>query len=291
MATRTSGIAPPSFRLPDGAHVGRVRLQISDRSQSVAYYRDVLGFHPREGTDTTLVVQDGRELLALHERPGARAVPQAGVLGLFHVAILLPDRPSLGRFLRHIVALGVQFGAADHLVSEAVYLWDPDGLGIEVYVDRPRDQWQVRDGQLAMATDPLDFDSLAASAGGAEWTGMPAGTTIGHMHLQVGDLDRARAFYHAALGLDLTVWSYPGALFLSAGGYHHHLGVNTWARRARPADELDAQLLEWELVLPGAEDVASAARSLRDAGHTVTHAPDAIATDPWGTRVRLSADR
>ncbi len=149
-------------------------------------------------------------------------------------------------------------------------MWDPDGLGLEVYADRPRAEWQVRDGELVMATEPLDLVSLARAGGAEPWTGAPAGTTIGHMHLQVGDLAAARAFYHDGLGFDITVSRYPGALFMSAGGYHHHVAVNVWAPRARPATDADARLLEWELLVP-------------DSG------ADRVLVDPWGTPVRVRA--
>jgi catechol 2,3-dioxygenase len=177
-------------------------------------------------------------------------------------------------------------------VSEAIYLTDPDGLGIEVYADRPRATWQNHDGQLVMTTIPLDVDSVlraaVESADGASWTGMPPGTVIGHVHLHVGDLERAAAFYHAGLGLDKTVWNYPGALFLSAGGYHHHLGTNTWAASAPPAAPEDARLLEWEVVIPGTTGAADAARSLTSASAEVRRdGGDWLSADPWGTVVRI----
>ncbi|HET7791659.1 MAG TPA: VOC family protein, partial [Gemmatimonadales bacterium] len=153
---------------------------------------------------------------------------------------------------------------------------------------RPRSAWRVDDRQLAMTTIPLDADDVIRAAEGQPWTGAPAGTTIGHVHLYVRDIDQAAAFYHDALGLDKVVWNYPGALFLSAGGYHHHLGVNTWAAGAPQAGEDDARLLEWELLLPGAADVSAAAGSLAAAGYVVQREKgSATATDPWGTRVRI----
>ena len=159
-----------------------------------------------------------------------------------------------------------------------------------MYADRPRSEWRERDGQLVMATEPLDRRSLLEAAGGEPWDGMPGGTTIGHVHLHVGRLDRASAFYHGALWLDRTVWSYPGALFLSAGGYHHHLGLNTWAAGAPPAGAGDARLLEWELRVPTAEDAAAAARRLGDAGHRVEPREDGFrVADPWGTTLRVRA--
>jgi catechol 2,3-dioxygenase len=186
---------------------------------------------------------------------------------------------------------GTRVGASDHLVSEALYLRDPDGLGIEVYVDRPRETWLRHGRELVMATNPLDMAAVAHAAGRTRWSGMPAGTTIGHVHLHVGDLERSAAFYHAGLGLDRVVWSYPGALFLSAGGYHHHLGTNTWAGpgASGPAQD-EAQLLDWEFVLPGEGDVSAAVRSLEAFGYAAGRAERGwVVPDPWGTRVRLIA--
>lgn len=284
------GLIPPGYRLPSTTALGRVRLQISDLARSVAYYEKVIGLRviERAGTVATLGPIAGvNPLVELHERRGASAVPRRGLLGLYHFAILLPDRASLGRFLAHLSRNGIAAGMSDHLVSEAIYLTDPDGLGIEVYADRPRSLWRHAGGQLAMTTEPLDARAVVASAGGTPWTGAPAGTVLGHVHLHVGDIDRAATFYHDALGFDKTVWSYPGALFMAAGGYHHHLGTNTWAAQARPAGGGDARLLDWELLLP-ARDVDAAARSLEEAGHPVrrTHGQVAV-EDPWGTGVRL----
>lgn len=294
-ATTSSGIPAPGFRLPGEARVGRVRLQVADLDRSVAYYEGVLGWRvlDRSGARATLGVEgDGAPLVELRERPGAAPAPRRGRPGLYHYAILLPSRAALGAFLRHLSERGERAGASDHLVSEALYLQDPDGLGIEVYADRPRSEWRQRDGQLLMATEPLDVADLERAAGSASWDGLPPGTTIGHVHLHVGDLRRAEAFYHEALGLDKTVWSYPGALFLSAGGYHHHLGLNTWAAEARPAGEGDARLLDWELLVPSAEDVAEASASLRSAGYRVETSPDgAVSTDPWGTGLRIREAR
>lgn len=287
------GIPPPGFRLHPGARVGRVRLQVADVERSLAYYERVLGFSAleRSGRQASLGAEGGGvPLIELHEKPGAAPVPRRGRLGLFHYAILLPDRAALGAFVRHLTELGQRAGASDHLVSEALYLQDPDGLGIEVYADRPRAAWRHRDRQILMTTEPLDLASLARAAGSVTWTGMPPGTTIGHVHLHVGDLERAAAFYHEALGLDKTVWDYPGALFLSAGGYHHHLGLNTWAAGASPAGENDARLLDWELLVPSPEAGRRAVESLRAAGHAVEERPwGALARDPWGTALRIRA--
>ena len=285
------GVAPSGYRLPAETRLGPVRLQIADLNRSLEYYDKVMGFRVVEQKSdraSLAAYGDDTVLIELVERKGARAVPRRGRLGLYHYAILLPDRPSLGKFLAHLSELGVYAGMSDHLVSEALYLTDPDGLGIEVYADRPRSEWKLRDRQLAMATDPLDVQNLVAAAKGEKWTGMPGGTKVGHVHLYVGDIDQASAFFHEGLGFDKIVWSYPGALFLSAGGYHHHLGTNTWAAGAPRAEEDDARLLEWTVLVPSASDAASAAKSIASAGYAVEESPSGwIATDPWGTNVHV----
>jgi len=290
-AERSYGVAPAGYRLPDATRLGEVRLQVADLDRSVAFYRQVLGLEllARDGDTARLGAAGDREpIVTLVERRGARSRARRAQLGLYHFAVLLPDRASLGRFVAHLGRLGIRAGMSDHLVSEAVYLDDPDGLGIEVYADRPRESWSSRERQLVMATEPLDVRSLRDAAGDVEWTGAPAGTRIGHVHLHVGDLREAAAFYHDALGFDAVVWNYPGALFLSAGGYHHHLGTNSWAVGAGPATDEDARLLEWEIVLPAQADVDAAAESLDRAGHAVRRdGAAAIALDPWGTAVRL----
>ncbi|HJS43835.1 MAG TPA: VOC family protein [Gemmatimonadales bacterium] len=293
------GEAPPGYRLPEGTRLGPVRLQIADLSRSVAYYEQTLGMRVlrRDGSRTVLGPQSAaRPLVELHEHAGARSVPQRGRTGLFHFAILLPDRASLGRFMRHVGELGARVGAADHLVSESLYLQDPDNLGIEVYADRPRSTWRRIGRELMMATDPLDVAGLVRDAGTEPWTGLPSGTVMGHVHLHVGDLGDASAFFSEALGFDRMVWQYPGALFFGAGGYHHHLGANTWAGSgATPPSADEAQLLEWTIELPDSAPLDAASNSLRRAGYTAERDRDAegeavlTTRDPWGTRIRLQA--
>jgi catechol 2,3-dioxygenase len=287
------GIAPPGCRLPAATHVGGVHLQVADLDRSLVYYTGVLGLRVVQQTPTHASLAphgDDQPLVDLHARTGATPVPRGGRLGLFHFAILVPDRATLGRFSRHIADRGVYAGSADHAVSEALYLTDPDGLGIEVYADRPRPSWRVSGQELVMTTEPLNLRDLVRAAEDQPWAGMPAGTVMGHVHLHVGNLDAAAAFYHAALGLDKVVWSYPGALFLSAGGYHHHLGTNTWAAGAPLAGDDDARLLAWDLVLPDATAVDEAAGRLTAAGYPATAEGAArIVRDPWGTAVRLLA--
>jgi catechol 2,3-dioxygenase len=266
-----------------------VHLQVSDLQQSLSYYEQVLGLSARNVTSESAILgadTDESPLVMLHTSPGVTRA-RRGALGLYHFAILLPDRAALGRFAAHLTSLDVKVAMADHLVSEALYLWDPDGLGIEVYADRPRSAWKYHDREFAMTTDPLDIDSVITAGNGAKWTSAPRGTTMGHVHLHVGRLDLAEVFYHHGLGLDKTVWSYPEALFLSAGGYHHHVGTNVWSPGPAPSSD-QAQLLEWELLVPSEQDVDAVERSLNASGYRTQRPGDSLATaDPWGTRVRV----
>jgi catechol 2,3-dioxygenase len=289
------GIRPPGYRLPEATRVGRVRLQIADLDRSIAYYESVIGLRVIERTGDVAMLGahgDDRVIVELNAKPGVRPVARRGHIGLYHFAILLPDRAALGRFVAHLATIGEYAGMSDHLVSEAVYLTDPDGLGIEVYADRPRSTWRPIEGQLEMATKPLDVPSVVAAAKGEPWSGAPAGTVIGHVHLYVRDIDQAAAFYHAGLGFDKIVWNYPGALFMSAGGYHHHLGTNTWAAAAPLATDDEARLIEWEIVMPDAQSISAAAKSLEGGGYEVTRdGDDVLANDPWGIQLRLTPAR
>lgn len=286
------GIAPSAHRLPADIRLGPVRLQISDLARSLEFYTTVLGLRViAESTSSAVLgAADGAPLVELHAIPGTRPVAARRRLGLFHFAILLPSRVALGQFISHLSALGARAGASDHLVSEALYLSDPDGLGIEVYSDRPREMWRHEGRQLLMASEPLDMRSLVQEAADQPWSGMPAKTVMGHLHLHVGDLERASSFYHEALGLDRMVWNYPGALFLAAGGYHHHLGLNTWAAGAPSAGDTDARLTSWEIRLPREADLVAVFESLEGAGfplHREKDGREGSVQDPWGTRLRL----
>lgn len=282
----------PLLRLPDATRVGGVRLQVSDLARSLAYYRDVVGLrviNAASDVATLGVPASDAAVITLHAVPGTRPVPRRGTFGLFHVAVLLPHRAALGRFVAHLASIGVPAGMSDHQVSEAIYLTDPDGLSIEVYADRPRSTWRVVDGQLVMTTDPLDVDDLVAAGAGVTWDGAPAGTTLGHVHLHVGDLAQAAAFYRDVVGFDVTVSNYPGALFFAADGYHHHLGTNIWAPGPAPAVD-QARLLEWTLAVPSAAEARVVGERLLTTGHGAVADGDAwTVTDPWGTPLRIAA--
>src|SRR5258706_9911382 len=190
------GIRPREYRLPESTHLGRVRLQVADLDRSVLFYERFLGMRVINRAQNSVGLGpygEDREIVHLRQLESARPVPKRGLLGLYHFAILLPDRASLGRFVAHLGEAGAYAGSADHLVSEALYLSDPDGLGIEVYADRPRGQRTRHGREIAMTTAPLDLRALVRAPGGRPWTGMPSGTTIGHVHFHVGALDEAEA--------------------------------------------------------------------------------------------------
>ena len=230
---------------------------MSDLDRSVDYWENAIGLqvNSRENGAARLGVP-GRDLVVLQEQPGAR--PGRGTnTGLFHLALLLPERAWLAGWLEHAARNGVHLtGASDHFVSEALYLRDPEGNGIEIYRDRPRSEWEYEpSGELRMGTVALDLDSVMAELPGGDDPGMPEGTVIGHVHLHVGDLGPAEEFYAGRLELDVMVRSYPGALFLSRDGYHHHLGLNTWQGVGAPPPPPGSRGLEdFELLLPAGRE-------------------------------------
>jgi catechol 2,3-dioxygenase len=298
-AERIGVHAPAS--LPAAISIGTVHLTVARLDRSLAFYEQVLGFQVLSRTPATeghlataalRVAGSDDVLVLLHEQPGARPVPPRGRLGLYHLAVLLPTRADLGRFLRHVHELGLHIGSSDHNYSEASYITDPDGFTIEVYRDRPRAEWQVSEqGEIQSALEPLDLPGVLAAAGDTPWQGLPVGTSMGHLHFYTGDLRLAAAFYHQALGFDIETWSLQGALFVGAGGYHHHLGLNVWAAGSPVATTADARLLRWELWLPTAADRTAASSRLQAAGYPVEQTPDGpLFTDPWGIRVLLRTD-
>jgi catechol 2,3-dioxygenase len=272
--------------LPDDLAIESVELTVADLERSVAFYGRVLGLttHARAAGRAELGGPD-RAFLALVEDRDATPLPERAP-GLFHVAIRVPDRPALARVLRTLVRHRVPAGASDHGVSEALYLDDPDGNGLEIHRDRPRAEWpRAADGGLAMGTWPLDVADLAAQAADGP-IDLPAGTDIGHVHLKVGDLAAARAFWVDAVGLDLVV-ELPGALFTSAGGYHHHLGLNTWRSKGQPVPPRPtAGLRRFTVTSADPGLVSGLSHRLEAADIAVTRTEAGLeASDPWGNRV------
>jgi len=238
-------------RLPADTSLGAVRLRIPSLERSLDFYAGKLGLHlhSRDADTAYLCASAASDpLVVLHEMPSTTSRPEYAI-GLYHFAILLPDRAALARAVIGLLEAKWRFtGFSDHGVSEAAYLSDPDGNGIELYADRERAAWPRQNGALAMYTQPLDLEDLLSTAQPAA-PQIASGTRMGHIHLHVSSLERARAFYEGGLGFDVTADTYPGALFLAAGGYHHHVGTNVWARRPSPPNA--AGLLDWTLRVPG----------------------------------------
>jgi catechol 2,3-dioxygenase len=303
MPTRPFMTHTPTIH-PD-TRLGPIVLRVSDIRASAGFYRDILGLRPATGSahggsadapsveaePMVLSAVDGTPLLTLRQTPGASAAPHAS--GLYHFALLLPTRADLGQVLRRLIDTGSRFGQADHLVSEALYLSDPDGNGIEVYRDRPRADWTWHGGMVEMTVSPLDFAGVLAETGkAARDTGMPPGTRIGHIHLQVSDVEQAVRFYHEILGFAITA-SYQGAAFLSAGGYHHHLGLNSWSSRgAPPAPAGSAGLESFTILAPSAEEREKIGRRLVEAGVAIVREEEKLlARDPWNIGIELAEEK
>lgn len=271
--------------------VGRVALAVADLDRSIRYYEDVIGLTllERNGDAAGLGAGD-TAFLWLTGQPGARPVQRA--TGLYHFAMLVPSRRDLARTLHHLMEIdGALGGWADHLVSEALYLTDPDGHGIEIYRDRPRAEWPYQGQQLQMASDPLDARGILSELSGPPETHVMApGTFVGHVHLQVAQIEATEQFYTGPLGLDRVLRFGPRATFLSYSGYHHHLGANTWAGENLPPAPDDAARLMWyELVMPDEASLATTAERLTRADYPFEQdAAGLWVTDPSGIRLLIS---
>lgn len=258
--------------------IGHVALKVRDLPGVAAFYENLLGLQRLSGDDATVRLGAGNRLLL--ELRGDKAARPGGrrEAGLFHTAFLMPSRAALGRWLIHAADSRAPLqGASDHLVSEAIYLADPEGNGIEVYADRPRSAWYDSAGSIKMATEALDLNGLAAAADGP-WSSAPDGLVVGHIHLQAGDVARAETFWRDTVGLPVMA-HYPGAAFFGSGGYHHHIAANVWnSRGAGPRDEGATGLAELVLAADPAKAGAMTART----GSTSF-------ADPWGIRVTIEA--
>lgn len=252
-------------------HVARVGLRARDGEALAAYYKRLLGLTETRRSGATIGLgAKGRELLEIEHAPLAKPDDPRSA-GLFHTAFLLPRREDLARWLRHAMENGIRItGASDHHVSEAIYLDDPEGNGIEIYADRPREDWVREGGQIAMTTERLDVESLLATLGSNDsgWQGAPEGSVIGHVHLRAGDVAAAENWWNA-LGLETMVHYGSQAVFLASGGYHHHIGANIWqSRDARPREADRAGLSFVEMVAAGARE-------------------ERVLSDPWRTEIRI----
>ncbi len=276
------------FHQKPNVYVGEVVVNVMDLDRSVKFYQDIIGLRVLNRTERrAALTADGKTPLVTVEQP-ADVTPATGrTSGLYHFAILLPSRADLSVFLRHLLETGSHFGASDHLVSEALYLNDPDGNGIEVYRDRDPSEWSWQSGKVQMVTDPLDGQGILAESD-APWTGLPAGTLMGHIHLHVGDQEKAEQFYTGLLGMN-TVAYYPQASFMSTGDYHHHIAINTWKGVGAPAARENSVGLGWySLVYPDEAAREDAAVRLEHAGAPVERTAGGFETqDPSGNRIRL----
>ncbi len=259
--------------------IGRVALTVNDLPTMSAFYQNALGLVPlaSDAASTRLGVGDTTLLELRGDRAARRRSPREA--GLFHTAFLLPSRADLGAWLIHAADARLPLeGASDHLVSEAIYLADPEGNGIEVYIDRPRTTWTTEGGEIKMASNALDLNAVAASAKGP-WLKAPLGSVVGHVHLQVGNVAEAEAFYNATLGFTVTA-HYPGAAFYGAGGYHHHLATNIWNSRGAGVRQMPSTGLA-DLELLAAPEPLAWIKARTNGQSTLT--------DPWGTPITLTA--
>jgi catechol 2,3-dioxygenase len=279
------------IEIAPATRMGAVELSVADLDRTLDYWQRVVGLRVLERHNGNASVGTDTELVRFVEEPGSR--PADGHTGLYHVALLVPDRPSLARWLAHAARNQVRLeGLSDHDVSEAIYLRDPDRHGIEIYADRPRELW---DGQVGerLTTFPLDVENLLAELADPAtepFEGLPDGTAMGHVHLRVADVDSTVAFYRDVLGMDLMAQLGAAAAFLSAGGYHHHIGGNTWeSRGAEPAGPGFATLRLATIVLPDAPERDRVAARVADSGQEPQARPDGVLVrDPSGNLLLLT---
>ncbi len=263
------------FHKKPNLYTTHVQLKVSDLKRSVEYYTTIIGFRVLKQTEEIayLTVDGVSSLISLIEVKDA--ISPQGFTGLYHFALLLPTRTDLGNIVQHFIQHNIRLGAADHDVSEALYLNDPDGNGIEIYIDRPEQQWTWnRDGLVHMTTEQLNFQSILAEADG-KWDGLPTDTVMGHIHLSVSDLEKTEEFYTQVLDYEV-VCRYGGqALFVSTGNYHHHIGLNTWQSNGRPALPDDAAgLKSYTVVLKDETYADSVKNKLHSAGYLVEQQTD-----------------
>jgi catechol 2,3-dioxygenase len=283
--------ANPTFASRTPLHIGAVALTVRDLDRVSAFYRDAIGLAVLDRSDAGATLgAGGVPLVALEHRP--TALPDDNrTAGLYHTAFLMPTRGDLARWILHVARNKVALtGASDHAVSEAFYLDDPEGNGVEVYCDRPAESWEWTGDALKITTDPLDVDDILRDVTPtASYPGAPDGLRIGHVHLRVGDVARAETFYRDALGLAVTRRRH-GATFLSSGRYHHHIAGNVWHSAGAGRRDEDRAGLAWlALEAADADAFAAAKARLAQAGAALAATGAAIeATDPWGTRLRIT---
>lgn len=282
------------FHQPPAIYAGSLQLKTTDLARSVHFYRDVVGFQILEQGSNGAKLSADRKTPILSLIQPVDVMPRPSeTTGLYHFALLLPDRSALARFVTHLANQGIRFGASHHLVSEAIYFSDPDGNGIEVYADTVPATWDWRESGVAMDTIPLDFDDLLQAAGPDKqvWKGLPQSTILGHIHLQVSHLPVAEAFYTAGLGFEVVARYRGSALFLSSAKYHHHIALNTWNGVGAPRPPKNSAGLDYfTIVFPDGQRLEEAAGRLGTLGAPVTKEGSQFMTeDPAGNAILLTA--
>ncbi|ULT57520.1 VOC family protein [Neobacillus drentensis] len=276
------------FHQEPNIYVGEVTIKVKSLAYSVTFYQNIIGLQLLEQSERKAVLTaDGQTPLLTLEEPADVIPKQEGMSGLYHFAILLPSRTDLGDFLRHLILTGYPLGAADHYVSEALYLNDPDGNGIEVYRDRPSSEWTWKNGLVEMATEQLDAEGILEESND-EWKGLPSGTLMGHIHLHVGDLEKAKEFYTKGMGFEVVSY-YPQAVFLSSGRYHHHVAINTWQGAGAPTPPKNSVGLNWySIVFPNQEAREKVMEQLKQIGAPLSNEGNFYVTsDPAGNQIHL----
>jgi catechol 2,3-dioxygenase len=272
--------------------MGIVTLKVAQLARQIAFYTQVIGLRVLAQSPTTALLGVDVPLLALLALPNAQPQPRRST-GLFHLALLVPSRADLGRVLANLVRYQVRIGGGDHFVSEAVYLNDPEGNGIELYRDRPRHEWTWQGTQVHMGTVELDFAGILNSVPDPDqaFQGLPNGTTMGHVHLKVGDIAQAEAFYSGVLGFDVVARMEDSALFVSAGGYHHHLGLNVWQSLGAPPLPVDSiGLAEFTIVVPDATALTPITQRLQSIHTAYTQDSAGLhLQDPWQNQILIQA--
>jgi len=282
-----------SFTIHSQTSLGTVKLNISNLARSITFYEKIIGLKVLSQTEHTakMTVDGTTVLLELVQVDDPYTGTKRGHTGLYHFAILLPNRKELSKILRHLIANQIAIGQADHLVSEALYLSDPDQNGIEIYRDRPRSEWEYSEnGMVKMASDPIDWESLLAESEDEPFLGLSEQSIIGHIHLHVSSLEKAKDYYVDVLGFTLeSDWSMNGALFVGAGGYHHHIGLNIWnGRGGSPLPSNATGIHYFTICISSAEQLEQIAGRIEEAEYLVERVVHSLYTvDPFGISIQF----
>lgn len=279
-----------SFHRGPNTYVGQVNFKVQSLERALKFYQEVIGFKVLEQTERKAeLTADGKTVLLSIEQPDNVEPKQGRTTGLYHFALLLPTRSDLAHIVQHFTNIGLRFGSSDHLVSEALYLSDPDGNGIEIYRDRDPSEWNWKHGEVGMAVDPLDFKDLLSGVEQQPWQGLPADTVMGHVHLHVSELAKTEDYYTKGLGFEVVNRFGTQALFISTGNYHHHIGLNTWNGVGAPKPaENSVGLQSLHIIYPDDAARDRAVTNLKNMNAPVSEENGAFATsDPSGNRILL----